>query len=133
MAPIAGDRADLPSPASAGAADQVRLSFQKGGPLRWLSHHDLLRAFERMLRRAEIPFHRSKGFNPHPRIAFALSLPLGVIGRAEVVDVELEREVPPEELLERMRRQAPPGLEILEARRVPPRSRARVAGLWYGL
>ena len=65
---------------AAGPASKVRLRFAKGGSLRWLSHHDLMRAFERMLRRAALPFRRTQGFHPHPRLVFALSLPLGVVG-----------------------------------------------------
>src|SRR5579859_4762447 len=69
-----------PNSAPRGARDKVRLRIRKDGSLRWLSHHDLLRTFERMLRRSGLPFRSSQGFHPHPRIVFALSLPLGVIG-----------------------------------------------------
>jgi radical SAM-linked protein len=113
--------------------DKVRLRFRKAGALRLLSHHDLLRTFERMLRRASIPFRRSQGFHPHPRVVFALSLPLGVVGRAEVVEVELDEEVAPEELRERLARAAPPGLEVLSARRIEPSVGAKVRGLSYGV
>lgn len=133
MALVPEDTTSSPPPPRPGAADKVRLVFRKGGPLRWLSHHDLLRTFERMLRRAEVPFHRSQGFNPHARIVFALSLPLGVVGRAEIVDVELARETGPQAVLQALARHCPPGLEILEARRVPVKSGVRVVGLWYGL
>jgi radical SAM-linked protein len=132
MPELTGERAPS-TPIASGAADKVRLCVSKGGPLRWLSHHDLLRTFERMLRRASIPFRRSKGFNPHPRIVFALSLPLGVIGRQEVVEVELDERVEPEEVRRRVAEQAPSGLEVLRAERIPPRARARVVGLWYGV
>src|SRR5271157_3319048 len=53
---------------------KVRLRFAKQGDLRLVSHHDLLRCLERMLRRAQIPMASSQGFNPRPKITFALAL-----------------------------------------------------------
>jgi len=101
------------------ARDKVRIRFRKDGDLRLLSHHDLMRSFERMLRRAALPFRSSEGFHPTPRLVFALSLPLGVVGRREVVELELTEETDPDEVLERLRQQAPPGIAFLSARRIP--------------
>ena len=114
-------------------ADRVRIRFAKSGALRLLSHHDLMRTFERLLRRAELPFFRSQGFHPKPRLVFALSLPLGVIGRAEVVELELDQALPPEEVQARLARQAPPGLEILSVRRIDPKVNAQVCRLAYAV
>jgi radical SAM-linked protein len=115
------------------AADKVRIRFQKSGALRLLSHHDLMRTFERLLRRSELPFHRSQGFHPKPRLVFALSLPLGVVGREEVVELELDELFPLEEIHVRLARQAPPGLEILSVRRIPLKINAQVCRLAYAL
>ncbi len=132
--PEAPDATPATAPPSPGTPqDKVRLRFRKAGALRLLSHHDLLRTFERMLRRAALPVRRSQGFHPHPRVVFALSLPLGVVGREEVVEIELDEEVPPEEVRERLARTAPPGLEVLSARRIGPREGAQVCGLTYGV
>ena len=68
--------------------DKLRFRFAKTGTLRLLSHHDLMRCLERMLRRADLPFKSTAGFHPTPRVVFALSLPLGVDGRDEVVELE---------------------------------------------
>jgi radical SAM-linked protein len=122
-----------PPAAGARAQDKVRIRFRKGGPLRLLSHHDLMRTFERLLRRADVPFHRSQGFHPKPRLVFALSLPLGVVGCDEVADLELDSVLDPEIIRERLCRQAPSGLEILSVRRVPPKCGLRVRGLSYAL
>jgi radical SAM-linked protein len=124
--------ASVPAPAT-GPKDKTRLHFRKDGSLRWLSHHDLMRTFERMLRRSALPFHSTQGFNPHPRLVFALSLPLGVVGRAEVVELELDEAVPPEEVQDRLARQCPPGLAILDACRTPPGRTAHVRGFTYGI
>jgi len=124
----------LAPPPPAGAPptpDKVRLRFRKDGALRLLSHHDLMRCFERMLRRAALPVRQSKGFHPKPRLVFALSLPLGVVGCEEVVELELEEILPAEEVRERLVRQAPPGLEILELHHIDFRTTARVHSLTY--
>jgi radical SAM-linked protein len=112
---------------------KVRLRFSKGGSLRWLSHHDLMRTFQRMLRRAALPFRRTQGFNPHPRLVFSLSLPLGVVGQAEIAELELDEVLCADEVLARLRAQCPPGLDILDARNIAPNQTAHVRGLCYGL
>ncbi len=101
-------------------ADKVRIRFRKSGTLRLLSHHDLMRTFERMLRRASLPFHRSQGFHPKPRLIFALSLPLGVVGREEVVELELDAAVAPEEVHARLARQTSARSGHLSVRRIDP-------------
>lgn len=113
--------------------DKVRIRFQKTGDLRLVSHHDLMRCFERMLRRAELPFHSTSGFHPKPRLVFALSLPLGVVGLEEVVELELDAELPIEETHDRLARQAPAGLEILSVRRINPKTTGQVRRVVYRL
>src|SRR5262245_17008747 len=93
--------------------DKVRIRFRKGGDLRLVSHHDLMRAFERMLRRAALPFRSTSGFHPKPRLVFALSLPLGIVGCDEVAELELTEPVDPADIHARLAQQAPAGLEIL--------------------
>jgi radical SAM-linked protein len=107
------------------------MRFRKDGALRFVSHHDLMRCFERMLRRAELPFHSTQGYNPKPRLVFALSLALGVVGRCEVVELELDEELPTNEIHDRLSQQAPEGLTILEVRRVAPQAKARVRRVCY--
>src|SRR4051794_32564104 len=111
--------------------DKHRIRFRKDGDLRLVSHHDLMRCFERMLRRAALPFHSTQGFNPKPRLVFALSLALGLEGCEEVVELELDDVLPPEEVRERLVRQAPAGLQILSARRITPKENAQVRRVCY--
>lgn len=111
--------------------DKVRIRFRKNGDLRLVSHHDLMRCFERMLRRAALPIHSSSGFHPKPRLVFALSLPLGVVGLDEVVELELDQEMLPGEVLTRLSEQAPAGLEILSVSRIPPKATAQVHRATY--
>jgi radical SAM-linked protein len=129
MAPDAAQAAQ-PSPPSP-LREKVRVRFRKAGDLRLLSHHDLMRTFERMLRRAALPFRSSEGFHPKPRFVFALSLPLGIVGCEEVVELELEALIPPEEVHARLTAQALPGLDILSVRRVESRRAAQVRRVTY--
>src|SRR5262249_26142058 len=78
-----------------------------------------------------LPFNWTDGFNPRRRVVFALSLALGIVGRDEVLELELDAELPPEEIHERLARQAPAGLEIHSVRRLPPKARARVRRVVY--
>ena len=105
--------------------DKARIRFRKSGDLRLVSHLDLMRSLERLLRRAALPFRRTEGFHPTPRLVLAQSLPLGVVGHHEVLELELTEEIDPDEVLRRMREQAPPGIEFLSARRVPVNVTAR--------
>jgi radical SAM-linked protein len=104
--------------------DKLRFRFAKTGHLRLLSHHDLMRCLERMLRRADVPFKSTAGFHPTPRIVFALSLPLGVVGRDEAVEVELTRPCGADETLARLNAQAPDGLSFTRVSVVPMRATA---------
>jgi radical SAM-linked protein len=98
--------------------EKFRFRFRKAGDLRLLSHHDLMRAAERLLRRADVPFKSTGGFHPTPRLVFALSLPLGVVGLNEVVELELTRPHDSDELLDRLNRHAPDGLAFTSAKAV---------------
>src|SRR5262249_23479345 len=112
---------------------KIRLRFQKGGDLRLISHHDLLRTFERMLRRADVPFRSTQGFNPKHRAVFALSLALGGIGNEEVVEIEPNEEMPRDIFRERMTRHAPPGLSFTSARLIDKSLTAHVCQVTYRL
>jgi radical SAM-linked protein len=99
--------------------DKFRIRFRKSGDLRLLSHHDLMRTFERMLRRAQIPYRTTGGFHPKPRFVFPLSLPLGVVGLLEVLELEVTEVLDPSAVLNRLSAQAPAGLVLLSIRRIP--------------
>jgi radical SAM-linked protein len=86
-----------------------------------------------MLRRAALPFRSTEGFHPQPRLVFALSLPLGVAGLNEVVEIEWTEPVEPESALERLRQQAPPGITFLTAKRIDLKRTARVTRAYYRL
>jgi radical SAM-linked protein len=97
------------------AREKLRIRFRKEGPLRLVSHNDLLRTLERLLRRAALPFARTNGFHPTPCLAFPLSLPLGTIGQAEVMELELTELLPTAQVLAALNMHANPGLVFTSA------------------
>jgi radical SAM-linked protein len=106
--------------------DKIRFRFQKGNALRMISHLDTMRCFERMLRRAEIPFKRTQGFHPCPRFVLALSLPLGVLGVCEVAELELTEPRDANEIVRKLNQAAPDGLVINTFNIVPMKATAIV-------
>jgi radical SAM-linked protein len=114
-------------------ADKFRFRFAKSGTLRLVSHHDLMRCFERMLRRAAVPFKSTAGFHPTPRLVFALSLPLGVVGLDEVVELELTEPRDGDQLLQTLAAQSPPGLTFKSVAAVPMKATARVRRVVYAV
>lgn len=91
------------------------IRFAIDGDLRFISHHDTVRLFERALARAAIPVRFSEGFNPRPRLSLPLPRAVGVASDDETLVVECARPVQPEEALERLRKQMPEGLTLREA------------------
>jgi radical SAM-linked protein len=105
---------DRPNP-SAAAVQKLRLRYAKRGPLRFTSHRDVARAFERALRRAKVPMAYSQGFNPHPKISWIGASPTGVASEAEYVEIQLVEVLDPAELIGMLDAAMPPGLDLLEA------------------
>jgi radical SAM family uncharacterized protein/radical SAM-linked protein len=98
---------------------RVRIRFRKEGVMKFLSHLELFRCFHRASLRASLPLSYTAGFNPHPRIAFAPPLPVGYVGEREMADLELASPFTLNELIWRMNRALPEGLEVTAARFIP--------------
>ncbi|MCK9876369.1 TIGR03936 family radical SAM-associated protein [Frankia sp. Ag45/Mut15] len=94
---------------------RVRLRFAKRGRLRFLSHRDVARTFERGLRRAEVPMAYSAGFSPHPRISWVGAAPTGAASEAEYVELALAVVVEPDRVRAALDAALPPGLDVLDA------------------
>lgn len=94
---------------------RIRLRFAKRGRLRFTSHRDFARAFERALRRAEVPMAYSAGFTPHPKISYIGASPTGAGSEAEFLEIGLARETDVEEVRAAIDAALPPGLDIVEA------------------
>lgn len=95
---------------------RMALKFAKGSSVKYISHLDLQRTFQRAFRRAELPIRYSQGFNPHAKISFASALPLGVTSSDEYLDVELEDGISPVDVCNKLNQALPQGLEVLDAK-----------------
>lgn len=111
---------------------RIRVRFRKQGDLRWISHRDLVRVFERLMRRAGLRLGMSEGFHPKARMTFPSALALGVEGREEVMEFELAEPLGAEEISRRLADQAPEGLHLTEVQCLQPHQRkARLQRVTY--
>ena len=92
--------------------NRFRLTFNVDGPLRWIGHLDLVRTWERVIRRSGLVLAYSKGFTPHPRIALAAPLPVGISGQNELMDIWLENDILPEQAQIELNTVVAPGLNV---------------------
>ncbi|WP_293786517.1 TIGR03936 family radical SAM-associated protein [uncultured Aeromicrobium sp.] len=93
---------------------KLRVRYAKRGRLRFTSHRDFGRAFERAIRRAALPIGYSSGFTPHPKISYAGASPTGAASEAEYLEIGLTREMEPAVVRERLDEALPKGLDILD-------------------
>ncbi len=94
---------------------QVRLQYRRGNAVRFYSHLDMMRLFQRALRRANIPLVYSEGYNPHPRISFGPALSTGFMSEAEYLDLTTFQGAE-KTLLDKLQRELPMELELLGQR-----------------
>jgi radical SAM-linked protein len=106
------------------AVQRVRVRYAKRGRLRFTSHRDFARAFERALRRAGVPMAYSAGFSPHPKVSYLGAAPTGVASEAEYLEIALAERVEPAQLRATLDAALPPGLDILECVDAAPGSLA---------
>jgi len=93
---------------------RLRLKFGRGEEVKFISHLDMLRFWERAFRRAGIPLAYSQGFTPHPRLSMAAPLAVGVTSEAELMDIWLNRWMPPQSLMMMVKSQLPGGFDIFD-------------------
>jgi len=99
---------------------RLRMRYTKRGRLRFTSHRDFQRAFERALRRAAVPMAYSAGFSPHPKVSYAGAAPTGVASEAEYLEIGLSQRCDPEKLRAALDASLPDDLDVLEMVEVAP-------------
>nr|WP_238390168.1 TIGR03936 family radical SAM-associated protein [Veillonella sp. R32] len=109
------------------ALKKLRLALSKGEAMRFLSHLDYAQAVERMIRRAAINMAYSEGFNPHMKISFSSALALGITADVEYLDMDIVDDLTVSEVMERLNRVAPPGLQVLDGREMPDKVKKLMA------
>lgn len=97
---------------------RLRVRFKRGQEVKFISHLDLMRLWQRALHRAGIPLAYSEGFSPHPRISLAAPLPIGVTSETELMDLYTTQWVSPHFFTAAVSQQLPPGIEILQVHQI---------------
>ncbi|MFC1978476.1 TIGR03936 family radical SAM-associated protein [Chloroflexota bacterium] len=100
------------------AIQRLRIKFCRDLELKYISHLDLMRLWERALRRANIPIAYSEGFNPRSRLAFGSPLAVGITSESELMDIFLGQRISPNHLTDNISKQLPSGITICEVQEV---------------
>lgn len=93
--------------------NKYRLKFSKIGKIKYTGHLDLLKIFQRAIKRANLPISYSQGFNPHQIMSFAIPLPLGMESDAEYIDMQFDEDLTPQVIKDTLNKNMPIGMEIL--------------------
>lgn len=99
---------------------RLRIRFRRGEELKYISHLDLMRLWQRALNRAGVRLAYSEGINPHPRMSLAAPLALGVTSEAELMDIYLAKWSSPHSFTSAVARNLPGGIEILQTFNIAP-------------
>jgi radical SAM-linked protein len=91
---------------------RIRIYYAKTQALRYTGNLDVHKIWERTLRRAKLPLAYSQGFHPQPRLNQACQLPLGMLSRAEIIDIWLDPDLPLEQVEGQLANNIQPGIEI---------------------
>jgi radical SAM-linked protein len=99
--------------------NRLRIRFKRGEEIKFISHLDLIRVWQRAFRRAGVMLAYSEGFNPHPRLSLAAPLALGITGEAELMDVYTVQPLSNHAFAAMVNPQLPAGLEIAQVYPMP--------------
>ncbi len=99
---------------------RLRVTFCRGAEVKYISHLDVMRLWERVLRRAGIAMAYSQGFSPHPKISIAAPLPIGVTSDGELMDITMRKRVSPYHFSRVVAEQLPRGISLSRAEQVAP-------------
>lgn len=98
---------------------KVRIKFSKTGALKFIGHLDVMRYFQKLMRRADIPIKYSEGFSPHQIMSFAMPLGIGDESVGEYVDIELDTPISSEEAIRRLNEKSVEEIQVISFREIP--------------
>lgn len=98
---------------------KVRIKFSKHGPIKFIGHLDVMRYFQKAMRRSEIDIAYTTGFSPHQIMSFAAPLGVGLESNGEYMDVELNSMISCEDVVERLNAAGVEGIRVLSAKVLP--------------
>ena len=97
---------------------KARIKFRKYGVMRFIGHLDVMRFFQKSMRRAGIPIAFTGGYSPHMIMSFAQPLGVGVTSNGEYLDIELKEEIDPQEAVRRLNEVMVEGIEVVNFCRI---------------
>ncbi len=98
---------------------KVRVKFKKFGPVRFIGHLDVMRFFQKAIRRAELDIAYTSGYSPHQIMSFAAPLGVGLESNGEYMDIELHSVTTSKDMVERLNTASVPGIEIISMKELP--------------
>ena len=112
---------------------KVRIKFAKQGAMKFIGHLDIMRYFQKAVKRAGLDAAYSEGFSPHMIMSFAAPLGVGVTSEGEYFDLELKTPMPSKEAVERLNQVMVEGMEVLSVREVPEGKKGKAMRqiIWY--
>ena len=93
---------------------KLRIKYTKTGVLRFIGHLDIMRLFQKAIRRAKLDVAYSKGFSPHQIISFAAPMPLGMTSEGEYFDGDFVSVTSTEDMMNRLNDTMPEGVKVLD-------------------
>ncbi|HCM92926.1 MAG TPA: Fe-S oxidoreductase [Lachnospiraceae bacterium] len=108
---------------------KVRIRFKKEGVMKYIGHLDVMRYFQKLLRRSDIPIAYSQGLSPHQIMSFAMPLSTGLESDGEYVDIEITEPVASGEAINRMNAHNVEGIEILSFKELPEGAKNAMASI----
>ena len=103
---------------------KIRIKFSKEGTMKFIGHLDIMRYFQKVMRRADVDIRYSEGFSPHQIMSFAAPLGVGVESLGEYVDIEVHSTDSSCEMVRRIGNAMADGMQVLSYRRLPDTSRS---------
>lgn len=114
------------------AMSKIRVKFSKFDQLKYISHLDMMRVFQRAIRRSGLNLKHSEGFNPHPLMSFSTAIGLGLETDGDYMDVEFLDEISPEAFIERVNTYLPLGLKMVKGKYIEAGDKAIMAQIRWG-
>lgn len=101
---------------------KLRIKFRKYGPVRFIGHLDVMRFFQKAIRRAEIDVAYSSGYSPHQIMSFAAPLGVGLTSNGEYMDIEVNSMISCEDIMHRLNQASVPGIEVIQVNILPEKA-----------
>lgn len=98
---------------------KLRIKFEKHGPVRFIGHLDVMRFFQKAIRRAEIDVAYTSGYSPHQIMSFAAPLGVGLESNGEYMDIEVNSVTTSQDMVQRLNAASVPGIQIISVKQLP--------------